>query len=379
MLLVAVVSLVAGILLATGFRSPQVTSVERFWTEASAERQGQLAVPGRPASFADLVRRLKGAVVNIHTTRRLRLPKDHPEVEAPIDDGRDPHGPSDPSGGARERRFTQRNQGSGVIVHKDGYIVTNHHVVEGAEAVQVRVSTGQRYRAQVVGTDPKTDLALLRIRTTVALPAAPLGDSSTVEVGDWVVAIGNPLGFDHSVTAGIVSGKGRVLGAGPYDDFIQTDAAINPGNSGGPLFNLGGEVVGINTAVLPRSQFGFAIPSNVAKPILLQLKGRGKVIRGWLGVVVQQAMAPAADAEGFKEPRGALVSDVVPESPAQRAGIRSGDVILGFGGNPVTEVRDLPRLVAGAPVGTEAEVALFREGKRETVRIRVGELRDMPE
>jgi serine protease Do len=376
MLLVAVASLAAGMLLAGGLGWTRRATAERFWTEPPSSPQPEVAIPGRPDSFAVLVKRLKGAVVNINTTRRMRLPKDHPDVEGPTLDRRDPHDFFERFFGGRERDFNQRSLGSGVIIHPDGYIVTNDHVVEATETIQVRLSTGKQYRAEVIGADPKTDLALIKIRADAPLPVVPIGDSDRLEVGEWVLAIGNPFGFDHSVTAGIVSGKGRVLGAGPYDDYIQTDAAINPGNSGGPLFNLRGEVIGINTAIIPRSQIGFAIPSNMAKSILLQLKARGKVTRGWLGVVVQQMSEPAAQSLGLRESRGALVAEVLADSPAERAGIRRGDVILRFGGKPVAEVRDLPRLVADTPVGTEAEAEILRDGKPATVRIRMGELRE---
>jgi serine protease Do len=375
-LVVAVVSLAIGILLATGFGLTRWATAERFWTEPAAMPQSGVTIPGRPDSFAGLVKRLKDTVVNINTTRRVRLPKDHPDIEGPAPDRGDPHDFFERFFGGRERDFNERSLGSGVIIHPDGYIVTNDHVVEGTETIQVRLSTGKQYRAEIIGTDPKTDLALIKIRADSSLPVASIGDSEKLEVGDWVLAIGNPFGFDHSVTAGIVSGKGRILGAGPYDDYIQTDAAINPGNSGGPLFNLRGEVIGINTAIIPRSRIGFAIPSNMAKAVLLQLKARGKVTRGWLGVVVQQVTQPAAGPLGLQEPQGALVAEVTPDSPAERAGIQRGDVILQFGGKPVTEVRDLPRLVAETSVGAEAEVAVLRNGKSVMVRVRVGELRE---
>ena len=375
-LLVAAVSLGTGILLASGLRLLPQATAERFWIEPSDSPQAAVKIPGRPDSFSALVKRVGGTVVNIHTTKSVRLPKEHPDVEGPIPDRRGHRDFFDRFFGGRERNFSQRNLGSGVIIHGQGYIVTNEHVVEDTEAIQVRLATGQKYPAEVVGKDPKTDLALLRIRAEGALPVAPVGNSDTLEVGDWVLAIGNPFGFDHSVTAGIVSGKGRVLGSGPYDDFIQTDAAIHPGNSGGPLFNLQGEVVGITTAIIPRSQFGFAIPSNVAKPILLQLKARGRVTRGWLGVVIRQATAAGTEFPPVGETQGALVSEVMAGSPAERAGIQPGDLILRFGGKPVVEVRDLPRMVAATPVGTEIEVGIQQDGKPKTVRIRVGELRE---
>ncbi|MBI2116714.1 MAG: DegQ family serine endoprotease [candidate division NC10 bacterium] len=377
-LLVAVISLAAGVLLAVAFGLTRPPTVQRFWSELQppSAPQADVLLPGRPDSFATLVRRLKGTVVNINTTKRVRLPKDHPDVENPSPEKGEPRDFFDKFFGGRERDFNQRNMGSGVIIHPDGYIVTNDHVVDGTEAIQVRLSSGQQYRAEVVGTDSKTDLALIKIRADAPLPVATIGDSDKLEVGDWVLAIGNPFGFDHSVTAGIVSGKGRVLGSGPYDDFIQTDAAINPGNSGGPLFNTRGEVVGINTAIIPRSRFGFAIPSNMAKTVLLQLKARGKVTRGWLGVVIQQVTPPAADALGLRESQGALVSEVMVDSPAEKVGIRRGDVILRFRGKSVTEVRDLPRFVAETPVGAEVELDILRDGKSRTLHLRVGELRE---
>jgi serine protease Do len=375
-LLVAAASLVAGILLATGFGLAGRATAEHFWAEPPPAPQADVPIPGHPDSFATLVKRLKGAVVNINTSKKIRLPKDHPNLEGPTLDRRDPHDFFDRFFGGGDREFNQRSLGSGVVIHQDGFIVTNHHVVEGTGAIQVLLSTGEQYRAEIIGTDPKTDLALIKIRVEAPLPVVPLGDSDKLEVGDWVLAIGNPFGFDHSVTAGIVSGKGRVLGAGPYDDYIQTDAAINPGNSGGPLFNLRGEVVGITTAIIPQSRIGFAIPSNMAKGILLQLKARGKVTRGWLGVMVQQMTPQAAESLGLRDAQGALVAEVTPDSPAERAGIQRGDVILRFGGKPVMEVRDLPRLVAETPVGTETDVVVQRGGKSTTVRIRVGELRE---
>ncbi len=375
-ILVALVSLAAGLLLATGLGLTQRATAERFWTEQPGSPQAEVAIPGRPESFAALVKRIKGAVVNIHTTKKVRLPKDHPDLDPPMPERRDPHDFFDRFFGGRDRDYDQRNTGSGVLLNPDGYIVTNEHVVADTETIQVRLSTGKLYRAEVIGKDRKTDLALVKIQPEAPLPVVPMGDSDRLEVGDWVLAIGNPFGFDHSVTAGIVSGKGRVLGSGPYDDYIQTDAAINPGNSGGPLFNLRGEVVGIATAIIPRSQFGFAIPSNQAKRVLLQLKERGKVTRGWLGVVVQQVTSGMTDSLDLQEAQGALVSEVLAESPAERAGIRRGDVILRFGGTPVREVRDLPKLVAETPVGSEAEVGIQRDGKPLAVRIRIGALQE---
>jgi len=227
----------------------------------------------------------------------------------------------------------------------------------------------------VVGRDPKTDIALLRIETDRDLKAIPLGDSAAVRPGDWVVAIGNPFGLEHTVTAGIVSAKHRMIGQGSYDDFIQTDTAINPGNSGGPLINMAGEVIGINTAINPRANtIGFAVPINMAKQILPQLRARGHVVRGWLGVVIQGVTAELAEEFGLEEEKGALVSRVLPDGPAGEAGLQRGDVIVEFDGKAIDEWRDLPRVVANTPVGKEVEVDVVRDGKRKSFDVEVGEL-----
>jgi serine protease Do len=228
----------------------------------------------------------------------------------------------------------------------------------------------------VVGRDPKTDVALIKIEAKRDLPVAPLGDSEKLRVGEWVMAIGNPFGLGHTVTVGVASAKGRVIGAGPYDDFIQTDASINPGNSGGPLFNTKGEVVGINTAIVASGQgIGFAIPVNLAKGILAQLHEHGSVTRGWLGVQVQQVTPQLAKSFGLEHERGALVADVQPNSPAEQAGIQPGDVIVEFQGQKIDEMNELPRLVANTPPGTEADVKLLRTGQEKVVRLKVGEMK----
>ena len=220
-----------------------------------------------------------------------------------------------------KREYKQRSLGSGFIIDREGYILTNNHVVERAQSIKVKLTDSKEYDATVIGKDPKTDIALIKINAKQDLPVATFGDSDKLEVGDWVVAIGNPFGLEHTVTQGIVSAKGRVIGAGPYDDFIQTDASINPGNSGGPLFNLKGEVVGINTAIVSGGQgIGFAIPINVVRDLLPQLKSKGKVVRGWLGVVIQKVTPEIAKSFGLKETEGALVSDVAEQSPADKGG-----------------------------------------------------------
>jgi serine protease Do len=306
------------------------------WTGASEAKNAisgattSASTPTVPGSFADLAQRLSPTVVNVKVTKVEKVGSfPMPQLpEGPFGDffrqfpNRIPQGP--------ESRQTQ-GTGSGVIISADGYILTNNHVVEGAQEVMVTVGDKEEYKAQVVGRDPKTDLAVLKIKPKENLPVAALGDSNETNVGDWVLAIGNPFGLTHTVTSGIVSAKGRVIGAGPYDNFIQTDASINPGNSGGPLFNMKGEVVGINTAILPYGQgIGFAIPVNTAKPLIPQLVAKGEVTRGYLGVSIQPLTSELAKALKVEESKGALVSDVTPASPAAKAGIQRGDLIVSF-------------------------------------------------
>jgi serine protease Do len=265
--------------------------------------------------------------------------------------------------------------GSGVIISKDGYILTNNHVVEGAQEVTVTLADKQEYKAEVIGLDPKTDLAVLKIDAKKPLPAAALGNSENLKVGDWVVAIGNPFGLNHTVTSGIVSAKGRVIGAGPYDDFIQTDASINPGNSGGPLFNMGGEVVGINTAIIPQGQgIGFAIPVNTAKPLIPQLVNDGEVTRGYLGVNIQSITPELAKALGVEDRKGALVADITPGSPAEKGGLKRGDIIVAYEGKDVTDHHVLPAMVAATPVDEKVTVTVLRDGKQRKLSVTVGKL-----
>ncbi len=276
-----------------------------------------------------------------------------------------------------QRESKQRSLGSGFIIDKEGYILTNNHVVEKASAIKVKLKDGKEYDAKVVGRDPKTDIAVIKISTKNGVSVATLGDSDKLEVGEWVLAVGNPFGLEHTVTQGIVSAKGRVIGQGPYDDFIQTDASINPGNSGGPLFNLKGEVVGINTAIVSGGAgIGFAIPVNLAKSLLPQLKSKGKVVRGWLGVVIQKVTPELAKTFNLKESEGALVSDVMDDSPASKADIRRGDVIVSFDGHPIKEMEQLPKLVAGTEVGKKVKLGLIRDGKNLEIDLTIGELKD---
>lgn len=276
--------------------------------------------------------------------------------------------------------FKSRSLGSGVIIDSAGYILTNNHVIADADDIQVRLPDEREFIAKVVGKDRKTDLALIRIQGAGKLPVAIMGDSDKAEVGSWVVAIGNPFGLDATVTAGIISAKGRIIGNGPYDNFLQTDAAINPGNSGGPLFNLAGEVIGINTAIFSRSGgnmgIGFAIPVNMAKTVLEQLKSHGHVTRGWLGVRIQAVTQDLAKALGLNKRHGALVASVEANSPAQLAGVNAGDVIVRFDGHEVNSMNELPAIVAGTPVGKEVQMEVIRSGTPEKLTVVIAEMED---
>ena len=329
-------------------------------------------------NITKIAKEVMPSVVNINTTKII---KRRNPFFSPFPS---PFGPSDPFeeffkkffGGMQPyQEFKERSLGSGFIISKDGYILTNNHVIANADEIYVTLPDRHRYKAKVVGTDPKTDIALIKINPKGEnLKPVKLGDSDKLQVGDWVVAIGNPFGFSRTVTVGIVSAKGRVIGAGPYDDFIQTDAAINPGNSGGPLINMKGEVIGINTAIIASAQgIGFAIPINMAKALLPQLK-KGKVVRGWLGVTIQEVTEDLAQYFGMKEPHGALVTSVFPDSPAEKAGIKKGDIILEFDGHKIQGIHDLTRIVATTPVGKVVDVKILRRGKIITLKVKVGEM-----
>ena len=329
-----------------------------------------------PESFSALAESVSPAVVNIRT-----------ETVTTYDGGRvyrhffnQPFGQNDPFSeffdnffnAPNQREYKHQSLGSGFIIDRDGYIVTNNHVIEKADKISVKLKDGQEFAAEVVGTDAKTDLALLKIASESKLPALELGDSEALKIGDWVVAIGSPFGLEQTVTAGIVSAKGRVIGAGPYDDFIQTDASINPGNSGGPLLNLKGQVVGINTAIVATGQgIGFAIPANMAKNIILQLKQSGAVTRGWMGVGIQPVSEELAEYYKLENKQGALVTEVFPGDPADKAGIKPRDIILSVDGRKVTDSRDLSALIAEIPVGEKIAVELMRDGKRKTVTVTI--------
>src|SRR5215467_10576756 len=330
--------------------------------------------------FATLAKRVGPSVVNVSTTQVRKAAADTP---SPFDSD-DPmsqfwqrfFGGRMPRGGSQR----QTGLGSGFLIDRNGTILTNYHVVDGAQKISVTLSDGKTYDAKVIGKDQKTDIAVVKIDAGQDLPAVTLGDSDRLEVGEWVMAIGNPFGLDHTVTSGIVSAKGRQIGQGPYDNFIQTDASINPGNSGGPLVNLQGEVVGITTAIYSQSGgnigIGFAIPTNSVKELLPQLKDKGRVVRGYLGTTVQKITPEIADSLGLKQQHGALVADVMRGSPAERAGIKTGDIITEFNSKEVKDSAELPALVARVAPGTTASIKVLRDGKEISLPITVGEMKD---
>lgn len=338
----------------------------------------QKEVPITNETVATLVERLKPAVVNISVTQVIKREGAPKEFSSPF-------GEDDPArdfwkrffGNQEPREFQRKGLGSGFIINKGGYIVTNNHVVQKAKDITVILYNKKQYPAKVIGNDPKIDIALIKIEAEDNLPVAPLGDSDKLREGESVIAIGNPFGLSETVTSGIVSAKGRVIGAGPYDDFIQTDASINPGNSGGPLFNFNGEVVGINTAIVAAGQgIGFAVPINVAKEVLLQLKESGKVTRGWLGVSIQEITPELAKSFGLKEESGALVSDVTPGSPAEKAGLIRGDIITNFNGRIIKDYHELPRIVASMNPGERVVLKVLRDGNEVTISATIAELRE---
>ena len=330
---------------------------------------------GAPESFADLAEKISPAVVNITTSAVIEAAsEDMPRLPegSPFQDFFDQFQNPDGEGGEPRR---SEALGSGFVISEDGYIVTNNHVIEGADEIEIEFFSKERLPAKLIGTDPKTDVALLKVESPTPLPYVSFGDSDLMRVGDWVMAMGNPLGQGFSVSAGIVSARGREL-QGAYDDFLQTDAAINKGNSGGPLFNMDGQVVGVNTAILSPTGgsigIGFSMASNVVTKVVDQLQKYGETRRGWLGVRIQDVTPDVAEAMGLgKGVVGALITDV-PEGPAKEAGLLSGDVITLFDGKPVKDVRDLTRRVADAPVGEAVKVEVLREGKTEVLDVTLG-------
>ncbi len=372
-----ILSLVACALLTLGAMTPGVV--------ISSPAQAALA----PETFADLAQKASPAVVNISTEKTVKSDKSTGRMREFFGQGPgpgpSPFGPEDPFKdffekffGEMPKSFKHRSLGSGFIIDAEGHIITNNHVVEGSDKIKVKLVGGKEYQATIKGRDTKTDLALIQITNAPKdLPFLVLGDSEAIRVGDWVLAVGNPFGLSHTVTQGIISAKGRVIGAGPYDNFLQTDASINPGNSGGPLLNLKGEVVGINTAILASGQgIGFATPSNLAKTIIPQLMTKGKVVRGMIGVQVQVVTPDLAKSFGMPEPIGALVAEVNPGTPAEKAGLQREDIITEFNGHPIHEMNELPRMVAETAPGTAVTLKVLRQGKEKTFNLTITELKE---
>jgi len=346
-------------------------------TSGVEAKTGQLQAT--PESFSHLAETASPAVVNIRTVKTI---KGGGRVFRHF---RSPFGKDDPFHDFfdkffdenQPRDFKQRSLGSGFIIDKEGYIVTNNHVIENADKIEVILKNEKEFDAEIVGRDVNTDLALIKIKTQRDLPVLKLGDSDTLKIGQWVVAIGNPFGLGNTVTAGIVSAKGRIIGSGPYDDFIQTDASINPGNSGGPLLNLKGEVIGINTAIIAGGQgIGFAIPVNLSKGIIGQLKNSGEVTRGWLGVAIQDLSPEVAEYYGIPESKGVLITEIFPGDPADKAGIEPKDVIVAVNGNNVENSRDLTRTIAGFGVGDTVKIKVLRNGKPKTFKAKIAKRED---
>ena len=348
-----------------------------FNPSADAKTTDVIMVPG---NFSQLAEMAGPAVVNIRTVKIIK-------GGGPVfrNFRRNPHGGEDPFkdffekffGEDTQREFKQPSLGSGFIIDKEGFVVTNNHVIQDADQIKVKLGGDTEYDAEVVGRDANTDLALLKIKTGKDLPFLKLGDSDELKIGQWVVAIGSPFGLERTVTAGIVSAKGRVIGSGPYDNFIQTDASINPGNSGGPLINMQGEVVGINTAIIAAGHgIGFAIPINLSKKIIAQLKSEGEVTRGWLGVAIQDLTGEMAEYYGLKDRKGVLVADVFKGDPADEAGIQSKDIILEVNGQKIETSRQLTAMIADLKVGEAAKVDVFRDGKIKTFYIKLAKRDD---
>lgn len=346
------------------------------------QAQSTPALPGAPGSFAQLAKNASPSVVNISTVRVIK-------GRGPMSFG-SPFGSNDPFMDFFEqffrdqmpKDFRQNSLGTGFIIDKKGLILTNNHVVEDTDEIKIKLADEREFSAEIIGRDSKTDLALLRIETDAPLKSIPLGDSDKLEVGDWVIAIGNPFGLGNTVTAGIVSSKLRHIGAGSYDNFIQTDASINPGNSGGPLLNTSGEVIGINTAIFSQGGgsigIGFAIPINMVNSLLPQLK-KGKVVRGWLGVMIQKITPDLKNKFKLKDQKGALVADVTAGGPADKAGIKRGDIIVSFDGKKIMEMNDLPLAVASTQINKTVKVKIIRNGSKKTYQVKIGELKEKKE
>src|SRR5580704_11951392 len=340
-----------------------------------------------PENIADVAEQVINAVVNVSTSQKVDghinnmpdLPPGSPMEKFFDDFFKHHHGQNNDDSDSNEPHRVN-SLGSGFIIDASGIVVTNNHVIADADEINVILNDGTKLKADLIGKDTKADLAVLRVHTDKPLRSVKFGDSDKLRLGEWVIAIGNPFSLGGSVTAGIVSARNRDINSGPYDNYIQTDAAINRGNSGGPLFNLNGEVVGINTAIISPSGgsigIGFAVPSNTAMPVINQLRDFGEMRRGWLGVRIQQVTDDIAESLSIKPPRGALIAGLDDKGPAKPAGMQPGDVVVKFDGHDVKEMRDLPRIVADTPVGKEVDVVVIRKGKQQTLRVTIGRLKE---
>jgi serine protease Do len=331
-------------------------------------------------AFVEIAENVKPAVVNISTTSKL--PEDRRQYYAPPDqDFRDFFGDQAPEFDMPQQPDMEAQAlGSGFIIDRKGYIVTNNHVIKDASEIKVKLDGGEVFDAKLVGADNKTDIAVLKIEAGKDLPVVNLGNSDTLKVGEWVMAIGDAFGLEQTVTAGIVSAKGRILGAGPYDDFIQTDAAINPGNSGGPLVDIDGNVIGVNTAIFSRSGgfmgIGFAIPIDLAKGIIDQLIHQGRIVRGWLGITIADINPEIQNKFKLGASKGVFVNEIYPGTPAADAGIKPGDIILSFDGNPISDVKSLQRLVASTKIGNKVGMEILRGGEKTRLDVTIGKMPD---
>jgi serine protease Do len=373
------------------FRFRHLSRLMRHDAAIAAIAMAIIILPARPAAargpenIADVAEQVINAVVNVSTSQRVDarignlpdLPPGSP-MEKFFDDFFKHHHGDNNDGDSEPRRVN--SLGSGFIIDPSGVVVTNNHVIADADEISVILNDGTKLKAELVGKDAKSDLAVLRVHTDRPLRAVKFGDSDKLRLGEWVIAIGNPFSLGGSVTAGIVSARNRDINSGPYDNYIQTDAAINRGNSGGPLFNLSGEVIGINTAIISPSGgsigIGFAIPSDSAMPVIDQLRQYGEARRGWLGVRIQQVTDNLAESLDLGTVHGALVAGLDDKGPAKPAGMQPGDVVVKFDGKDVKEMRDLPRIVADTPVGKEVDVVVIRKGKEQTLKVTIGRLKE---
>ena len=371
------------------FVSTQDLMAQTALTPPTAQAPGG----GLPISFADVVERVGPAVVNVQVQKNVEtsrggvdgLPEGAREFFKHFfgDQFSERFGQDEDARPTPQRQRRMMGVGSGFVISADGFVVTNNHVVEGADEVTVTFQDQRELKAKVVGTDPKTDLALLKVSSDKDLPYVAWGASHVSRVGDWIISVGNPFGLGHSVTTGIISARGRTIGAGPYDVFLQISAPINRGNSGGPTFNIDGEVIGVNTAIFSPSGgsvgIGFAIPSDMAQRVVAQLKDQGFVERGWLGVMIQNVNEDIASSVGLDKAEGAIVAQVTPDSPAAKAGLRQGDVILAVNGEKVDRMRELPRIVADLKPGADAKLTVLRERSRRDVNVRIAKMPDDPQ